>query len=172
MTEHMDRRRFLKSAAGSTVALVSIPVLGIAVDHSLASGCRVFNPAQAAVVTAIAVQLVPADENPGAKEAGVLSYIDGVLAGKFGKFYKDRYEHGLRMVDEVSRKQFDRDFIALESNQQISILKALESGDTGGDDGRNFFSLILRHTMEGYYGDPEHGGNRGNASWKMIGFEG
>jgi hypothetical protein len=26
--------------------------------------------------------------------------------------------------------------------------------------------------MEGYYGDPQHGANRGAASWKMIKFVG
>lgn len=172
MTEHIDRRRFLKSAAGSTVVLASIPVLGIPVDHSLALGCKVFTAAQAATVGAIAVQFVPADNDPGAKEVGVVFYIDGLLAGRFGKFFKDCYERGLGMVDEVSRKRFDRDFVALEPDQQVTILKSLESGDAAGNDGRDFFSLILRHTMEGYYGDPEHGGNRDNASWKMIGFEG
>ena len=118
------------------------------------------------------MQFVPADKDPGAKEAGVVFYIDGILAGRFGKFFKDRYEHGLAMVDEVSSKRFGREFVALDPDQQVTILKALESGDAAGDDGSGFFSLILRHTMEGYYGDPEHGGNRGNASWTMLGFEG
>jgi gluconate 2-dehydrogenase gamma chain len=147
LTEHMDRRRFLKSAAGSTVVLASIPVLGVPVDHSLALGCRVFTPAQAATVEAITMQFVPADEDPGAKEAGVVFYIDGLLAGRFGKFFKDRYEHGLAMVDQASSKQFGRDFVALDHDQQVTILKALESGDAAGLDGCDFFSLILRHTM-------------------------
>ena len=171
MTEHIDRRRFLKSAAGSTVVLASIPVLGVPAN-SLAPGCRVFTVAQAATVGAIAVQFVPADNDPGAKEAGVVFFIDGVLAGKFGKFFKDCYERGLTMVDEVSNKQFGKHFVALDHDQQIAILKSLESGESAGDEECNFFSLILRHTMEGYYGDPEHGGNRDSASWKMIGFEG
>lgn len=168
----MDRRRFLKSAAGSTVVLASIPVFGVTADHSLATGCKVFTVAQAATLGAIAVQFVPADNDPGAKEAGVVFFIDGLLAGRFGKFFKDSYERGLGMVDEVSTKRFGRNFVALEPDQQVTILKALESGDAAGNDGRDFFSLILRHTMEGYYGDPEHGGNRNSASWKMIGFEG
>lgn len=168
----MDRRRFLKSAAGSTVVLASIPVLGVPADHSLATGCRVFTVAQAATVGAIAVQFVPTDNDPGAKETGVVFFIDGLLAGRFGKFFKDCYERGLAVVDEVSSKRFGQNFVALDHDQQITVLKALESGEAAGNDGCDFFSLILRHTMEGYYGDPEHGGNRDNASWKMIGFEG
>ena len=172
MSEHIDRRRFLKSAAGSTVVLASIPVLGVAANPSLAKGCRIFTVAQAATVGAIAVQFVPADNDPGAKEAGVVFFIDGLLAGKFGKFFKDCYERGLTTVDEVSSKRFGKNFVGLEHDQQVTVLKALESGEAAGDDGCNFFSMILQHTMEGYYGDPEHGGNRDSASWKMIGFEG
>jgi gluconate 2-dehydrogenase gamma chain len=124
------------------------------------------------MVNAIAEQIVPADDSRGAKQAGVVFYIDGILSGRYGGFYKDRYHQGLGMVDEASHKRFARNFVGLDREQQLSILTALESGDTAAEDGRRFFALILQHTMEGYYGDPEHGGNRGNASWQMIGFEG
>jgi gluconate 2-dehydrogenase gamma chain len=32
-----------------------------------------------------------------------------------------------------------------------------------------FFNLIRAHAMQGFYGDPRHGGNRDEASWKMLG---
>jgi gluconate 2-dehydrogenase gamma chain len=28
---------------------------------------------------------------------------------------------------------------------------------------------VRAHTMQGFYGDPRHGGNRDRASWKMVG---
>jgi gluconate 2-dehydrogenase gamma chain len=168
----MDRRRFLKSAASGTVALASLPVLAIPLANSLAPGCKFFTVSQAALVGAIAEQIVPPDEHPGANDSGVVFYIDGILSGRFGYFYRDRYEQGLKLVDGASHKQFVRSFSSLEGTQQIAILRALESGETAGSDGREFFALIRQHTMEGYYGDPEHGGNREGASWKMIGFEG
>ena len=31
-----------------------------------------------------------------------------------------------------------------------------------------FFDLVLAHTMQGFYGDPRHGGNREAVSWKML----
>jgi gluconate 2-dehydrogenase gamma chain len=34
---------------------------------------------------------------------------------------------------------------------------------------RVFFDLILAHTLQGFYGDPRHGGNRNMASWRMLG---
>jgi gluconate 2-dehydrogenase gamma chain len=173
MSNSMDRRDFLKSiAAGGTAALTSLPVLEAAVHASVAPGCKFFTVSQAALVESIAEQIVPTDEHPGGKSAGVVFYIDGVLAGRFGRFYQHRYEKGLDMVDVASQKRFTRNFVSLSSEQQISILKALESGDAAADSGRDFFALLLQHIMEGYYGDPEHGGNRDQASWKMIAFGG
>lgn len=170
MSQHIDRRSFIKSAAGSTVALASLQVFGTSADH--AAGCKFLNAGQAAIVKAITLQIVPHDDSPGAEQAGVLFYIDGLLSGRFGRFYAERYESGFRLVDELSQKQFHHGFVALTFDQQLSILQALESGTGAGAEGQRFFALILQHTMEGYYGDPEHGGNRGNESWKMIGFEG
>ena len=174
MSKDRHRRHFIKSiAAGGTVALTSWPVLAVPkAEDALAPGCRVFTVSQAALVGAIVEQIVPADDYPGAKEAGVVEFIDGILAGPFGKFYKERYERGLRTIDEVSQARFAGHFVALNSDQQGSILKALESDNGENSIRREFFGLIVQHTFEGYYGDPQHGGNRGGASWRMIGFGG
>jgi gluconate 2-dehydrogenase gamma chain len=32
-----------------------------------------------------------------------------------------------------------------------------------------FFELVRKHTLEGYYGSPRHGGNRDAVSWRMLG---
>ena len=34
-----------------------------------------------------------------------------------------------------------------------------------------FFRLVRDHSMQGFYGSPRHGGNRGYASYKMLGLE-
>jgi hypothetical protein len=32
-----------------------------------------------------------------------------------------------------------------------------------------FLGLLVDHTMQGFYGDPRHGGNRQGAGWKVVG---
>jgi len=171
MSNSMDRRDFLK-AAGGTVAIASLPAMGATVQRSLASGCKFFTGPQAALVESIAEQMIPADDTPGGKAAGVVFYIDGVLAGPFGKFYRTSYEEGLAMIDATSQKQFGGAFASVGSEHQAAILEAVQSGHSRREFRHEFFGLVWRHVMEGYYGDPEHGGNRDGASWKMIGFEG
>jgi gluconate 2-dehydrogenase gamma chain len=57
-------------------------------------------------------------------------------------------------------------FVRLSAEQQDQILTLLEKQRSG------FFSLLVEHAMQGFYGDPRHGGNRDRVSWKMIGFPG
>jgi gluconate 2-dehydrogenase gamma chain len=35
-----------------------------------------------------------------------------------------------------------------------------------------FFGLLYDLTIQGYFADPLYGGNKGKASWKMLGFPG
>jgi gluconate 2-dehydrogenase gamma chain len=173
MPKDMDRRDFLKSiAASGTVAMTAWPALATASAATASSTYKVFTVPQAALVGAIANQFIPPDDYPGATDAGVVHYIDGFLAGHYGNFYRERYEVGLKAIDETSHKQFGTTFASLSSEHQTAILKHLEAGADDNPSGHAFFRLILQHTLEGYYGDPEHGGNRNGASWKMIGFGG
>jgi gluconate 2-dehydrogenase gamma chain len=175
MSKNIGRREFLKSiAVGGTVSIApwtAFPADSFA-ETPVAPGYRIFTPAQAEMVGAIAEQIVPAGEYPGAKEAGVVQFIDAKLAGPYGGFYVDRYQSGLKIVDELSRKQFGTTFVSLASDQQVTLLQALDTGEQENPEGHAFFRLLLGDTFEGYYGDPEHGANRNGASWKMVGFGG
>ena len=61
--------------------------------------------------------------------------------------------------------------------QQDEVLAGLDGGKIklklkAGFSTKEFFELMLQNTMEGYFADPIHGGNRNKAVWKMIGFPG
>ncbi len=171
----MDRRDFVKSiAASGTVAMTAWPALAemASANDPLPTTYKVFTAAQAATVGAIAEQLVPADDYPGAKQAGVVQFIDSKIGGPYGTFYLDRYETGLALVDRVSQKLAGGNFVSLNSEQQENVLRTLEAGIEGDPSAREFFRLISEHTFEGYYGDPAHGANRNGESWKMLGFGG
>ena len=45
------------------------------------------------------------------------------------------------------------------------------TANTAGLSAAAFFQMVVDHTMQGFYGSPKHGGNRGEASWKMLGIE-
>jgi len=133
---------------------------------------RVLTVAEARTLEAVCDRIIPADQDPGAAWAGVVNYIDVQLAGHYRKQQK-AYRDGIAGVDESSRAKFGRAFAALSPDEQDGVLKDLESGRADGGiwkrrSSRQFFSMVVRHTMEGFYGDPRHGGNRDRASWKMV----
>jgi gluconate 2-dehydrogenase gamma chain len=171
----MDRRNFMKEiAVGGTGALIPwVPHGTERVQLSVtAQKYKFLTTEEATTMIAICEQIIPRDEYPGAKESGVVDYIDSVLSGRMGRFYKGKYRKGLASVEEISQKRHRKDFAALSSKDQTVILRDFESGAAAGAVGKSFFLMVVGHTMEGYYGDPSHGGNRGSTSWKMINFKG
>lgn len=136
---------------------------------------RFFTDAEATVVDAIAEQIIPADRDAGAREAGVVNYIDRQLVGVFRR-HQGTYRKGIAGVQQASNIMFGRDFKSLEWLQQTEVLRSLEYGNARGaiwtpDSARSFFELIRDHAMQGFYGSPRHGGNRGFVSFRMIGID-
>jgi gluconate 2-dehydrogenase gamma chain len=156
-----------KSAGLTRRRFMAVGALGSA---AAAAGCHVCNKgnwdvltvAQARTLGAICDQIVPADDFPGATQAGVLDYIDRQLMRHFRR-YRDAYRDGLERAETLSRKRFGRELASLGANEQLEIVSALEREE--GD----FFRLVRNHTLEGYYGSPRHGGNRDAVSWRMLG---
>jgi gluconate 2-dehydrogenase gamma chain len=123
---------------------------------------RFFTADEAIAVDAICEQLIPADRDAGAREAGAVNFIDIQLTGPYRR-YQATYRKGLASVDARSRGMFSKPFSALASENQVQVLREVERQD------KAFFDLILNHARQGFYGDPRHGGNRGRVSWKMLG---
>jgi gluconate 2-dehydrogenase gamma chain len=147
----IDRRLFLFAATMPLYA--AAPLVSLSAE-------------EASLLEALCDQIVPADDAPGANEAGVLYYIDRQLAGPLGRFAPD-YRHGLAQFASACRERTGREFMSLPFAQRTAFLKDVESGSVPGLD--TFFRMVADHTMQGFYGSPAHGGNRGEASWKMLG---
>ncbi len=154
----VKRRKFLEVgiAATATGSLVSCGRTGGGPYW------RFFTAAEARVVDAIAEQIIPADAAPGASQAGVVNFIDLQLT-KYYRKYRDAYRKGIAGVEAASRSRFGKSFTDLPAEQRIEVLTEIE--EKAGE----FFALIRAHTMQGYYGDPRHGGNRDEVSWKTLG---
>ncbi len=128
-----------------------------AVAPGLAAEMKFFSPEEAKWIAAIMNQIVPADDRPGAVEAGCLHYLDRQLGSALKRFVIP-YRSGLKAFQLKEPK-----FLEMSSSQQIEALQKM--------DREPFFEMLVDHTMQGFYGSPEHGGNRDEASWKMMGIE-
>ncbi len=180
----MRRRHFLTiTATGAGGFLVyrldRSPQRVHAQPRTLKVPLRFFSEAQALAVAAAAARIFPADDSgPGAGDAGVVIYIDRQLAGPYGA---DRYRYtrapfldgppelgnqGKATPREIYREGLKRleGFADLDEAGQDSRLKEIEAAP--------FFALLKRHTIEGMFCDPMHGGNLDKIGWQLIGFPG
>ena len=87
----------------------------------------------------------------------MVRYIDRQLAGKFRE-YLGTYREGLRAADRLAGGSFAQ----ASPERQAEAMRQLEK------ESRPFFDLVVAHTMQGFYGNPRHGGNRDYASWRML----
>ena len=136
----------------------------------LATGCKrvwdeqweFFTHDEARTLAAICDQIIPADDFPGASQAGVVNYIDRQLA-RFYRPQRDAYREGLKNAQELSRKCFGQPLEAVKAEHKLQAVLQMEKEQV------KFFEMVRRHTFEGYYGSPRHGGNRDAVSWRMLG---
>ena len=120
--------------------------------------------AEAATLDAMAARIVPGSpEDPGAREARAVVFIDRSLAG-FLRDPRTAYRLGLPRLDALCRERFGRAFVELGDDEQDGVLSEIE--------GEHFFRVVREHVVQGLFCDPTHGGNRDAVGWRMVGFPG
>jgi gluconate 2-dehydrogenase gamma chain len=173
-TKGTSRRTFLlDSVTGLSGAWVAANYAGImaAEDYVLEAAqagrpmkLEFFTPAQATEVEAMAAQIIPTDETPGAREARVINFIDRALS-TFAKNSQGAYTKGIDELQAQTKQMFPTAtmFSALTGPQQIQVLTAMEKTP--------FFNMVRTHTVIGFFASPVHGGNQDKIGWKLIGYD-
>ena len=150
------RRHFLHSAA-------------VAVAAGAGAGCgrvnsswRFFTEEEGETLAALCEQVIPGDQDPGAGWARTAYFIDRQMSLRYRGF-RETYRSGLAALNEASRTRQQKRFVELSAGEQTALLQDFEKQNAA------FFALAVTHTMQGFYGNPRHGGNRDAASWHMLG---
>lgn len=184
MTPYTSRRRFiaLGTAAGALVAAMrAFRVRAAPHEHAEptrvdATDLRVLDATQWALVEAMASRIIPSADGLGAREAGVVRFIDGALAGPERAAIVE-YVGGLAGLEATCTALFGKGFLHLDSERQDHVLEALESGKvpawpSGVVRPAAFFARVRLHTLQGFLADPVHGGNQDHVGWRLIGYPG
>jgi gluconate 2-dehydrogenase subunit 3-like protein len=128
-------------------------------------------PDQYRMVEHLAEMIIPEDETPGAKQAGVPEFIDFMLANRVqvsgwreirstadalqaGNDAQARFIAGLDWMNARCQSEFKHPFMECTPEQQNSLLeelayKAKFAPSTGS--GRAFFHMMRDYTVVGYY---------------------
>lgn len=184
----MRRRQFLTLSAASVGGLL-VYSLDRKVSRVLAQDkstqavkipLRFFTEDEAMIVAAAAARIFPTDDSgPGAKEAGVVIFIDRQLAGPWGR---DRYRYAQGPFDENAAREFGYQGKATPRETYREGLKGLKGFDALPADEQDkklheienthLFALLRQNTLEGMFSDPVHGGNVDMVGWQLVGFPG
>jgi len=149
-------------------------------DKKIRIPLRFFTQSEALIVAAAVSRIFPSDDaGPGAREAGVVIYIDRQLAGPWGLDHH-RYTH--EPFDPSAASEFGYQGAAPPQQIYREGLKQLAGFDQlapsavdeklAGIETTLFFNLLRRNTIEGMFCDPQHGGNIDMVGWQLIGFPG
>lgn len=112
-----------------------------------------FNPSEYRTIEVLAEMIIPADDSPGATEAGVAEFIDFMAAHGDGNLQRPM-RTGLQWLSRAASQTGGKAFTDLQAEQQIRILKfvAYKNHTASADpQGQAFFQLIRRYTVMGYY---------------------
>ena len=141
--EGVDRRDVLRGIGLSFTALMSnatlMPggwkkVMARPLPLEAAGGScprfGVFDGRIFAILEAVAEQIVPTDEDPGASDFCSASLVEATAAGDPGLAYL--LEAGLSAIDESSHLLFARSFVDLLFAEQTFLLRKVEAGEAPG----------------------------------------
>jgi len=167
-----SRREFLgtssRIAGGGWLALHLPTLAGLAACGREAAErgdpLVVLTPAEAESLAALADTILPPDDLPGAREAGVIHFMDRALSTHFPGML-EVIRPGLQDLDEdaASRVSGASNFAALAPEERIAVVQAVEETP--------FFFLARMLTVMGMFADPVHGGNRDRVGWSILGME-
>jgi Gluconate 2-dehydrogenase subunit 3 len=160
----VSRREFV-AGVSALAAVWMVAGAGCTRDASWGDGSTKlvhFSPGDAAQLDAISARILPSDGTPGAREAGVVYFMDQSLKG-FAKDQAPLFASGLKsLVESVTKRHGSAaTFASLTAEQQDAMLREIEKTD--------FFGSVRFATLAGFLSLPKYGGNRDYVGWKMIG---
>ena len=169
--ESLSRRIFLGSVGGlarSSAIVLTMPMLLAACNRAEQARLggekfQTLSEEEAEELQAIAARIIPTTDTPGAKEAGVIYFLDNVLEDTREEELFLLRQGLIELKASVALSFGAAYFHQLEEAQQDQALIEIE--DTV------FFDTIRYLTIAGMFSLPGYGGNRDYVGYDLIQFD-
>lgn len=164
----LKRRNFLVSATAvvsggwlaSALPMIAATAQAAAESRDRGEPFAHLQPLDAADLEAMAELILPSTETPGAREAGVIWFIDAALGGVLAGM-AEPVGKGLAELNAGLGADFR--FAGLDQERQVRVLQAIDTTP--------FFDMVHFLTVAGMFALPGYGGNRDKLGWALLGFE-
>jgi len=134
-----------------------------------------FTPYQATVVEQVTALIIPSDDSPGAREAGVVFEIDKTIVKN--QMLKNSYAKGIEALHLMAKQLAGKDsFLDLNQDEMMEILNMAYASESLSSSGgvSNLYGTMLpgillinhliRQTIEIFYSS--------ELGWKVVGYHG
>jgi choline dehydrogenase-like flavoprotein len=123
---------------------------------------------------ALVDRIIPADDYPSGWQVGVGDFLQRIVERDLA----DRaasIRAGLGLLDAEARARHrDTPFARLPEAAQDALITDLLAGNSSqvwdSVPAEEFLRMMIGLSVQGYYGDPDNGGNRDAVSWDMVGY--
>ena len=137
---------------------------------------KFFSPYQATVIEEVTSLIIPSDNSPGAREAGIVFAIDNSISEN--KRLQTIYQKGIEWLDFKAKELTGRDsYLDLNQDERIEILNIADqyrsslsrraiapAVDRENLIGNQFFKDVVRRTIDIFY--------TSDLGWKAVGYHG
>ena len=162
----------LSSGATGAMLLASWPELAQAAAYAertaqsgRGSALKNFDAASTKDIEAATAQIFPSDGTPGAREAGVVFFLDKAVGGMAPEL-KAPLTGLVATLNGEAGKRFPGKgrYAALSEPQQHELMVWLEK------ENGQLFGMLRSVTITAMFANPSYGGNKNKVGWKLLGF--
>jgi hypothetical protein len=141
----MHRREALQKLALFLGTTLSLPVQAALLGEKRDSGPIDIPSDQQALITQLAEVIMPETQSPGAKKAGVGSFIVRVIKDCSSAEEQQKFVQGLQKTDTLSQSTFGKPFTGLNSLQQTELMHTIARQE------KDFFMNLRELTLVGFF---------------------
>lgn len=156
----ISRREALRqiSALLGGAALVSGSSLLLAADVDVSqSSTALFTTEELAWLNEVAETILPETGTPGAKAAGVGTYIAVMVTDVYEPSDQEVFREGMKSLEAMCQSDFGTGFMGASADQRLDLLQRLDQEQVdymrsrGEDEPSHYFRMIKELTLTGYF---------------------
>ena len=187
--DRVSRRAFLVGGLGAAAALSTgtyawLRRQGYEIDPALTApgpsrppvvglSGPAFDPRARAVLTVLIDQLLPGDPTiglPSGTTSGTLEFLDGACRHRGLRSVRADVVKLCRDLDLRARTKFERAYVDVSEAERDRLLADVRTDTrvTGRYSPQRALHTTLRIALEGYLGNPQHGGNKDASVWDAL----
>jgi len=102
------------------------------------------------LLSEIASTIIPATETPGAKEVGAHLFVLKMLDDMYEKEVQQDFITGLELIENITKKQFDKSFANCTAAQKQQVLLDIEDKKGSLSEVLDFYTIMKQRTVQGY----------------------